>query len=128
MKKLFILAALVASAHISASSVTSEIRVTTLVLLVTGCVSVTTTTPLPVVRYFLLRFDSDGQHRFRLLPALLCVQVNAAAAGSNLIGKFGIDQTTPGTTNLVSIGTNGTVNPTTVLIGVFLAATSAAGS
>lgn len=30
-------------------------------------------------------------------------------AGSNLIGKVGIDQTTPGTTNLVSIGTNGTV-------------------
>jgi len=29
--------------------------------------------------------------------------------GSNIIGKVGIDQTTPGTTNLVSIGTNGTV-------------------
>jgi hypothetical protein len=29
--------------------------------------------------------------------------------GSNVIGKVGIDQTTPGTTNLVSIGTNGTV-------------------
>lgn len=30
-------------------------------------------------------------------------------AGTNIIGKVGIDQTTPGTTNLVSIGTNGTV-------------------
>ena len=30
-------------------------------------------------------------------------------AGSSIIGKVGIDQTTPGTTNLVSIGTNGTV-------------------
>ena len=29
--------------------------------------------------------------------------------GSSIIGKVGIDQTTPGTTNLVSIGTNGTV-------------------
>ena len=30
-------------------------------------------------------------------------------AGTQLIGKTGIDQTTPGTTNLVSIGTDGTV-------------------
>ena len=34
-------------------------------------------------------------------------------AGSAVIGKVSVDQTTPGTTNLVSIGTNGTVNPTT---------------
>jgi hypothetical protein len=34
-------------------------------------------------------------------------------AGSAIVGKVGIDQTTPGTTNLVSIGTNGTVNPQT---------------
>jgi hypothetical protein len=33
----------------------------------------------------------------------------ALVAGSAIIGKVGIDQTTPGTTNLVSIGTNGTV-------------------
>jgi hypothetical protein len=38
------------------------------------------------------------------------------SAGSNIVGKFGIDQTTPGTTNLVSIGTNGTVNPTTASV------------
>ncbi len=38
------------------------------------------------------------------------VQVNAALpAGSNLIGKTGIDQTTPGTTNKVYIGTDGVV-------------------
>lgn len=30
--------------------------------------------------------------------------------GSNVIGKFGIDQTTPGTTNLVAAGQNGTWN------------------
>lgn len=34
---------------------------------------------------------------------------NALPAGTNLIGKTGIDQTTPGTTNRVSIGTDGTV-------------------
>ena len=33
----------------------------------------------------------------------------ALVAGAALIGKVGIDQTTPGSTNLVSIGTNGTV-------------------
>lgn len=33
----------------------------------------------------------------------------ALPSGSNIIGKVGIDQSTPGTTNLVSIGTNGTV-------------------
>lgn len=32
------------------------------------------------------------------------------AAGTNLIGKIGIDQTTPGTTNKVSIGTDGIIN------------------
>ena len=34
------------------------------------------------------------------------------AAGSAIIGKVGIDQTTPGTTNKVSIGTDGTVGVT----------------
>lgn len=34
-------------------------------------------------------------------------------AGTNLIGKVGIDQTTPGTTNKVSIGTDGVVSTTT---------------
>lgn len=34
---------------------------------------------------------------------------NALPAGTNLMGKVGIDQTTPGTTNKVSIGTDGTV-------------------
>lgn len=38
--------------------------------------------------------------------------VAATPAGTNLIGKVGIDQTTPGTTNKVSIGTDGTVAAT----------------
>ncbi len=38
------------------------------------------------------------------------VTINAALpTGANVIGKVSIDQTTPGTTNLVSIGSNGTV-------------------
>lgn len=38
------------------------------------------------------------------------VTVGAALpAGTNVVGKFSIDQTTPGTTNKVDIGTNGTV-------------------
>lgn len=36
----------------------------------------------------------------------------ALPAGTNLLGKVGIDQTTPGTTNKVSIGTDGTVAAT----------------
>lgn len=39
----------------------------------------------------------------------------ALPAGSALIGKTGIDQTTPGTTNKVSIGTDGTVAINTAL-------------
>ncbi len=37
---------------------------------------------------------------------------NALPVGSNVIGKVSIDQTTPGTTNKVSIGTDGTVSIT----------------
>jgi len=38
------------------------------------------------------------------------VTINAALpSGTNVIGKMGIDQTTPGTTNLVAIGSNGSV-------------------
>lgn len=44
------------------------------------------------------------------------VQVNSALpAGTNILGKTGIDQTTPGTTNKVSIGTDGTVAINTAL-------------
>lgn len=39
----------------------------------------------------------------------------AIPAGANVIGKTSIDQTTPGTTNLVSIGSNGTVGITGTL-------------
>ena len=42
-------------------------------------------------------------------PVSLATNTPTIAAGSAIIGKVGIDQTTPGTTNLVSIGTNGTV-------------------
>jgi hypothetical protein len=39
------------------------------------------------------------------------VQVNAALpAGANIVGKVGIDQTTPGTTNLVALAANQSVN------------------
>src|SRR6266404_4221556 len=34
----------------------------------------------------------------------------ATPAGSNIIGRVGIDQTTPGTTNLVALGANQSVN------------------
>src|SRR5712671_855639 len=34
----------------------------------------------------------------------------ATPSGSNIIGKVGIDQTTPGTTNLVALGANQSVN------------------
>lgn len=37
---------------------------------------------------------------------------NALPSGTNLLGKTGIDQTTPGTTNKVNIGTDGTVAAT----------------
>lgn len=57
--------------------------------------------------------DADGDYEFlnmangRLWTST--VVDTALPAGTALIGKVGIDQTTPGTTNLVSIGTNGTV-------------------
>jgi hypothetical protein len=44
----------------------------------------------------------------------------ALGAGSALIGKVGIDQTTPGTTNLVSIGTGGTVTVNALPAGAAL--------
>ena len=47
--------------------------------------------------------------------------VDSITAGSTIIGKVGIDQTTPGTTNKVNIGTDGTV-----AIGTALPAGSAA--
>ena len=42
------------------------------------------------------------------------VDILSIAAGANVIGKVGIDQTTPGTTNLVAAGQNGTWNITNV--------------
>ena len=43
-----------------------------------------------------------------LLQQIYTALVAALPAGTNLIGKVGIDQTTPGTTNLVAAGQNGT--------------------
>lgn len=68
--------------------------------------TVTTTGPL-----------TDTQLRASAVPVSLTsttitgtVATNASLqAGSAIVGKFGIDQTTPGTTNKVSIGTDGTV-------------------
>lgn len=42
-------------------------------------------------------------------PVSLATNTPTIQAGSSIIGKVGIDQTTPGTTNKVSIGTDGTV-------------------
>ncbi|HWR15160.1 MAG TPA: hypothetical protein VN577_10045 [Terriglobales bacterium] len=50
----------------------------------------------------------------------------ALVAGSAIVGKFGIDQTTPGTTNKVSIGTDGHVtvdNASIAVTGTFWQAT-----
>ena len=53
---------------------------------------------------------TDTQLRATAVPVSGTVTANATlTAGSAIVGKVGIDQTTPGTTNLVSIGTNGTV-------------------
>lgn len=73
---------------------------------------------------------SDGAAAISTLPVSIAATVNVSAAqsgtwnigsvttlpslaaGSAIIGKVGIDQTTPGTTNKVSIGTDGTVAAT----------------
>ena len=56
---------------------------------------------------------TDAQLRAAVVPVSLTsttvTTLPALVAGSAIVGKVGIDQTTPGTTNLVSIGTNGTV-------------------
>lgn len=43
------------------------------------------------------------------IRALTAADIVSLGAGTNLVGKFGIDQTTPGTTNKVDIGDNGKV-------------------
>jgi hypothetical protein len=50
---------------------------------------------------------TDTQLRASVVPVSFTQP--ALVAGSAIIGKVGIDQTTPGTTNKVSIGTDGTV-------------------
>ena len=44
-------------------------------------------------------------------PVSLAVNTPVIAAGTNLMGKVGIDQTTPGTTNRVDVGTINSVAP-----------------
>ena len=51
---------------------------------------------------------TDTQLRASAVPVSLAT-APALVAGSAIVGKVGIDQTTPGTTNKVSIGTDGTV-------------------
>lgn len=60
------------------------------------------------------RIDSQGTSRGAAIVATGVDAFNVSLqAGTNLIGKFGIDQTTPGTTNAVSISQiNGTTTPT----------------
>lgn len=50
----------------------------------------------------------SGTWNIGTMTALTAI-TNALPSGTNLMGKVGIDQTTPGTTNKVSIGTDGTV-------------------
>ncbi len=52
-----------------------------------------------------------GATSFASATAILAAPI---PAGANIIGKVGIDQTTPGTTNLVAIAANQTVNVTQI--------------
>jgi hypothetical protein len=53
---------------------------------------------------------TTGSQRVTIASDNTAFSVNATLqAGAALVGKVGIDQTTPGTTNKVSIGTDGTV-------------------
>jgi len=69
------------------------------------------TNPLSLTTAGALRVDGSAVTQ----PVSGTVSINAIPAGSSLIGKVGIDQTTPGTTNKVSIGTDGTVAINTAL-------------
>lgn len=60
------------------------------------------------------------------LPISGTITVNALPTGANLIGKVGIDQTTPGTTNGVQV--NAALPAGTNIIGAALAALSAAAN
>jgi hypothetical protein len=66
--------------------------------------------PVPVSgTFFQVTQPVSGTFWQTTQPVSLATNTPVIAAGSAIIGKVGIDQTTPGTTNLVSIGTNGTV-------------------
>lgn len=65
-------------------------------------------TPVPVSGTVATGGLTDTELRATAVPVSLAT-LPALVAGSAIIGKVGIDQTTPGTTNKVDIGTNGTV-------------------
>lgn len=81
--------------------VENSVAVTGTFFQTTQPVSLTSTTITGSVAVTGTFFQATQPVSLTTLPALV--------AGSAIIGKVGIDQTTPGTTNLVSIGTNGTV-------------------
>ena len=68
-----------------------------------------------LIAIFLLAgtFAAHATNNFNTLDTAPSVSVSGALpTGTNVIGKVGIDQTTPGTTNKVDIGTNGVVTST----------------
>ena len=77
----------------------TQLRATAVPVSVSGTVTVSNPTAAGL---------TDAQLRASAVPVSLAT-APALVAGSAVIGKVGIDQTTPGTTNKVSIGTDGTV-------------------
>jgi hypothetical protein len=66
-----------------------------------------------------------------MITSLATIATNSGAAipaGTNLIGKVGIDQTTPGTTNLVALAANQSVNTAQVNGITTLTGTGATGT
>lgn len=66
-------------------------------------------TPVPVSGTVTTWGLTDTQLRASAVPVSLATNTPTIQAGSAIIGKVGIDQTTPWTTNKVDIWTNGTV-------------------
>ncbi len=70
-------------------------------LLASSAFAVCGAIPLPIL---------DGTGASRNISSKSAADGNSTPAGTNIIGKVGIDQTTPGTTNLVALGANQSVN------------------
>lgn len=73
---------------------------------------ISTLTPLATVAVTGVATAANQATEISSLSQLHTDLIAATPAGTNIIGKTGIDQTTPGTTNKVSIGTDGTVGIT----------------